>query len=74
MYGEVEGAPAQTDLYDLVYSPSGHYNVGVDNAEVLPWSQLETVDDQPLAQLNLPQLAPDGISLLAKSTRDLLFN
>lgn len=58
MYSEVEGAPAQTDLYDLVYSPSGHYNVGVDNAEVLPWSQLETVDDQPLAQLNLPQLTP----------------
>ena len=73
MYSEVKGAPAQTDLYDLVYSPSGNYTVGVNNAEV-PRSQLETVDDQPLAQLNLPQLAPVGISLLAKSTRDLLFN
>lgn len=55
MYSEV-GAPAQTDLYALMYSPSGHYDVGAENAEALP-SQCETVD-QPLAQLNLPQVTP----------------
>lgn len=59
MYSEV-GAPAQTDLYALMYSPSGHYDVGAENAEALP-SQCETVD-QPLAQLNLPQVTPVGIS------------
>jgi hypothetical protein len=60
MYSEV-GAPAQTDLYALMYSPSGHYDVGAENTEALPRSQCETVD-QPLAQLNLPQVTPVGIS------------